>query len=77
MKERLTVLFPITDLAMDGAQRQLLELVKGLDKDRFRPIVPTFHPGGPLEREFKAIPGHSQTGSEEKGSIQISREQRE
>ncbi|MBI4303187.1 MAG: glycosyltransferase [Chloroflexi bacterium] len=57
MRERMTVLFPITDLAMDGAQRQLLELVKGLDKERFTPIVLTIRPGGSQEQEFKEVPG--------------------
>lgn len=56
MNERMTLLFPITDLPRDGAQRQLLELVKGLDKKRFRPVVLTFRSGGSMEAEFKAIP---------------------
>jgi glycosyltransferase involved in cell wall biosynthesis len=56
MNERITVLFPVTDLATDGAQRQLLELVKGLNKNRFKPVVLTLHPGGPLEREFMEVP---------------------
>ena len=56
MNERITVLFPVTDLASDGAQRQLLELVKGLDKNCFRPVVLTLKPGGPMEREFREVP---------------------
>ncbi len=56
MDERVTVLFPITDLARDGAQRQLLELVRGINKKRFRPIVLTLHPGGPLEQQFSEVP---------------------
>ena len=56
INERITVLFPITDLAGDGAQRQLLELVKGLDKKRFKPIVLVLRQGGSLEREFREIP---------------------
>jgi hypothetical protein len=56
MNERITVLFPITDLATDGAQRQLLELVKGLDKNCFKPVVLTLKPGGPMEREFREVP---------------------
>lgn len=54
---RITVLFPVTDLARDGAQRQLLELAKGLDKQRFRPIVLTLHSGGALHEEFSGVPG--------------------
>ena len=57
MKERLTVLFPITDLASDGAQRQLLELVKGLDKGRFKPIILPLHSVGALVAEFRRVPG--------------------
>ena len=56
MKDRLTVLFPVTDLARHGAQRQLFELVKGLDKERFKPIVLTLCSGGAMEAEFKEIP---------------------
>jgi glycosyltransferase involved in cell wall biosynthesis len=56
MKDTLTVFFPITDLARDGAQRQLFELVKGLDKKRYKPIVVTLLPGGAMEPEFKEIP---------------------
>jgi glycosyltransferase involved in cell wall biosynthesis len=56
MNERITVLYPITDLARDGAQRQLLELVKGLDKKRFRPVVLTLRSEGSMEVEFKAVP---------------------
>jgi glycosyltransferase involved in cell wall biosynthesis len=57
MTERITVLYPITDLARDGAQRQLLELVKGLDKERFRPAVLALRPGGAMEAEFRDVPG--------------------
>lgn len=55
MNERITVLYPITDLARDGAQRQLLELVKGLDKERFRAIVLALRPSGPMEAEFRDV----------------------
>ncbi len=57
LAQRIRILFPITDLPRDGAQRQLLELVRGLDKTRFSPIVVTLSPGGPLEREFRSVPG--------------------
>lgn len=67
MKRRITVLFTITDLARDGAQRQLLELVKGLDKNRFRPIVLTLRPGGPMDEEFRAVPGLQVISLERKG----------
>jgi glycosyltransferase involved in cell wall biosynthesis len=57
MKDRLTVLFPINELTVGGAEQQLLELVKLLDKQRFEPIVLSLTPGGPLEPEFRAVPG--------------------
>jgi glycosyltransferase involved in cell wall biosynthesis len=57
MNRRITVLFPIAGLPLGGTEQQLLELVKGLDKRRFRPIVLNLHYGEPLEREFKAVPG--------------------
>jgi glycosyltransferase involved in cell wall biosynthesis len=67
MNERMTLLFPITDLPRDGAQRQLLELVKGLDKKRFRPVVLTLRSGGSMEAEFKAIPRVRLISLERKG----------
>lgn len=54
-----TILFPIPALGIGGAEQQLLELVRGLDRSRFRPIVATFHSGGALEPEFQAVPGLS------------------
>jgi glycosyltransferase involved in cell wall biosynthesis len=57
VKNRITLLFTITDLEMHGVQHQLMELVKGLDKERFRPIILNFKPGGPMEGEYRKIPG--------------------
>ncbi len=69
MKDSLKVLFPVTDLARHGAQRQLLELVKGLDKKRFNPIVLTLCPGGAMEAEFKQVPGVRVICLERKGKF--------
>lgn len=52
-----TILFPVNELKIGGAEQQLLELVRGLDKDRFHPIVAPLYPGGALESEFLAVPG--------------------
>jgi glycosyltransferase involved in cell wall biosynthesis len=71
MNTRTTVLYPITDLARDGAQRQLLELVKGLDKQRFRPIVLTLRPGGPMEADFRAVPDLELISLERKGKTDL------
>lgn len=52
-----TILYPINELRIGGAEQQLLELVRGLDKRRFRPIVAPLLPDGPLAPEFRAVPG--------------------
>jgi glycosyltransferase involved in cell wall biosynthesis len=50
-------MFPINQLGVGGAEQQLMELVKGIDKNRFEPIVVSLYPGGALEPEIKAMPG--------------------
>ncbi len=54
---RITVMFPVNYLGVGGAEQQLLELVRGIDKARFKPIVVSLYPGGALEPELKQIPG--------------------
>lgn len=54
---RLTVCYPVNYLGFGGAERQLVELVNGLDKERFRAIVVTLFPGGLLEKEIEGQPG--------------------
>jgi len=54
---RITVMFPINYLRAGGAEQQLLELVRGMDKARFEPLVVSFHPGGIIEPEVRKIPG--------------------
>ena len=56
---RINVLFPIGYLGIGGAEQQLLELVRGIDKQRFKPIVVTLFPGGSLEKEISSIPDAS------------------
>jgi glycosyltransferase involved in cell wall biosynthesis len=72
MKDRLTVLFPINVLTVGGAEQQLLELVKLLDKRRFEPIVLALAPGGPLEPEFKAVPDVELISLKRKGRFDFS-----
>ena len=55
-KDRITVMLTINKLLIGGAEQQFLELVKGLDKNRFNTIVVTLYPGGDLEDEVKNIP---------------------
>ena len=55
--DRVNVLLMIDDLCLGGAERQLVELAKGLDKDRFRVLVATLYPGQPLETELEGQEG--------------------
>jgi glycosyltransferase involved in cell wall biosynthesis len=50
-------MFPVNYLGVGGAEQQLKELVTGIDKTRFAPIVVTLYPGGVLEPELKMMPG--------------------
>jgi len=52
-----TVAYPTVSLDTGGAEQQLLELVRGLDKSRFRPIVVPLYGGGTREAEFHSVPG--------------------
>jgi glycosyltransferase involved in cell wall biosynthesis len=51
-----TILYPVNELKIGGAEQQLLELVRGIDKTRFRVIVAPLYRGGALDPEFQAIP---------------------
>ena len=53
----IRLFFLIRSLDYGGAQRQLIELVKGLDKQRFEVTVCTFYDGGELAAEVEALPG--------------------
>lgn len=54
---RLNVCLLVNDLRIGGAERQLVELARGLDKERFRVVVATVYPGQPLEDELRGVPG--------------------
>ena len=56
-KDRITVMLTINRMGIGGAEKQLLALIKGLDKKRFKPIVVTLHPSRALEDEAKSVPG--------------------
>jgi len=64
---RIKVMFPTNYLGIGGAEQQLLELVKGIDKEHFEPIVLTLYPGGPLDKEIRAIQGASLISVNRKG----------
>jgi glycosyltransferase involved in cell wall biosynthesis len=54
---KASVLLMTDDLRPGGAERQLVELAKGLDKERFRALVVTLYPGQPLETELEGQEG--------------------
>ncbi len=51
------VLFLIRSLGRGGAERQLLELIKGLNKSRFAITLVVFYDGGALRPAFELIRG--------------------
>ena len=53
----LRICFLTRQLNEGGAERQLLELAKGLDKSQFEATILTFYQGGGLSGEAKSIPG--------------------
>jgi glycosyltransferase involved in cell wall biosynthesis len=55
--DRIRVLFLIRRLELGGAERQLLALLRGLDRRRFAATLTTFGPAGPLEAEARQISG--------------------
>jgi glycosyltransferase involved in cell wall biosynthesis len=46
------VVFLVRSLNYGGVERQLVMLAKGMDKNRFEPVVVCFYGGGPLEAEL-------------------------
>ncbi len=54
---KITVMFPTNYLGKGGAEQQLLELVRGIDKACFEPLVVSLYPDGSMETEISQIPG--------------------
>lgn len=54
---RTNVMLMIDDLVLGGAERQLVELAKGLDKERFDVTVMTLFAGQPLEADLQGQVG--------------------
>ena len=50
---KINILYLIATLDVGGAERQLVELVKRIDKRKFNPIVCCLTRGGPLGDELK------------------------
>lgn len=55
MAEPLGVLHLVDCLNLGGTERQLYELLRRLDRRRFRPHVACFHAGGELEPTLRAL----------------------
>jgi len=53
----IRVFFLIRSLEIGGAERQLVEIARGLDKREFAVTVATFYDGGAFRPEMEAIPG--------------------
>jgi glycosyltransferase involved in cell wall biosynthesis len=53
----IRVAFILRAPEIGGAERQLVELVRGLDPEQFKITVIAFYPGGALRPELEAIPG--------------------
>jgi glycosyltransferase involved in cell wall biosynthesis len=54
-QKRIRVVYIIGSLLVGGTERQLVELIKGLDKSRFAPSVCCMFTRGPLQKEFKEM----------------------
>jgi glycosyltransferase involved in cell wall biosynthesis len=69
---RITVMLAINKMIIGGAEQQFLELVKGMDKRRFRTIVVTVYDGGDLEPQIKALPNIEYLCLHRKGKLDFS-----
>lgn len=55
--DKIHILYLIPSLSLGGAEVQLLELVKGLNKDQFNITVGAFYSNGQLSADFLSVPG--------------------
>jgi glycosyltransferase involved in cell wall biosynthesis len=53
----LRILFLTRSLEIGGAERQLVELVRNMDRERFEILVVSFYDGGPLRPILENMPG--------------------
>lgn len=68
---RLTVMLLVNDLRIGGAERQLVELARGLDKERFRVLVATLYAGQPFENDLEDCPGVELVSLNRRGKFDI------
>jgi len=55
MKDKVNILFIINGLGIGGAERNLYEYVKHLDRRRYHPRVCSVGQGGPLKEDFEKL----------------------
>src|SRR5436305_9702289 len=67
MNAKIQIFFLIRSLNYGGAERQLIELAKGLDKTRFAVTLATFYDGGALRPEIEGIEGVTVLSLRKKG----------
>jgi glycosyltransferase involved in cell wall biosynthesis len=67
-----TILYPVNSLAHAGAEQQLLALVRGLNKDKFHPIVAPLFPDGVIADQFRAVPDVEVIDLNRKGKFDLS-----
>lgn len=53
----IRILFLLNSLHQGGAERQLVTLLHGLDRKRFRSTVVTYYRGGTWEETVRQMPG--------------------
>jgi glycosyltransferase involved in cell wall biosynthesis len=63
----IRVFFLIRSLEIGGAERQLVEIVRGLDKKEFDVTVATFYDGGAFDPEMRAVQGVRLVGLHKRG----------
>lgn len=54
MRKKVRILFALSQLAAGGSQRQLLGILRRLDRQRFEPLLYLLYPGGELASELPA-----------------------
>lgn len=51
--DKINILYVINQLSIGGAEQQLLELVRGLNKERYNPLVASLSRGGAIKDELE------------------------
>lgn len=67
----INILLSIDRCIIGGAEQQFLELVKGLDKKRFHPVVVSLFAGGDLEPQVRSVPGIEYICLNKKGKFDL------